>query len=251
MTAFLSPVAGAAAQFFTNTGVVLSGGKLYTYVAGSTTPQATYIDSNQSTQNANPVILDSAGRPPNEVWLANGVSYKFILKDSNNATLGTWDNIVGINVSTVSLSEWVTSNLVVTYVSASQFTVPGNQTALFPSNRRIQFGTTTGTFYASVSSSAFDGINTTTVTILPDTTAPDNTLYFVNYSFLNATNVSVPLQYVKQGDAINGSPIGNITPSTGVFTNLTASNVNLTGGTITGITGFSVPDFLLIAQGII
>ena len=40
MAVFLSPVGGVAAQFFTNTGAVLTGGKLYTYAAGTTTPSS-------------------------------------------------------------------------------------------------------------------------------------------------------------------------------------------------------------------
>ena len=36
------PLGGFAAQFFDRNGVILSGGKLYTYAAGTTTPQATY-----------------------------------------------------------------------------------------------------------------------------------------------------------------------------------------------------------------
>ena len=36
MAVFLSPVGGVAAQFFTNTGSVLTGGKLYTHAAGTT-----------------------------------------------------------------------------------------------------------------------------------------------------------------------------------------------------------------------
>jgi hypothetical protein len=35
-----SPIGGFAAQFFDNNGVILSGGKIYTYAAGTTTPQA-------------------------------------------------------------------------------------------------------------------------------------------------------------------------------------------------------------------
>jgi len=251
MTAFLSPLAGAGAQFFTNAGVVLSGGQLFTYIAGSTTPQATWVDSTQNVQNPNPIILNSAGRPPNEIWLQNGSAYKFILKDSANNTLGTWDNIVGINVTNFSQSEWITSMLVVGYVSPSTFTASGNQTNLFSANRRIQYGLATGTFYGSVVNSVYDGVSLTTVTISPDSTPLDISLSFVNYSFLSSINPSIPNQYIKQGDAINGSPIGNINPSTGVFTNLTSSNVNISGGTITGIVGFSTPDFLLINSGII
>ena len=39
-----------------------SGAKLFFYAAGTTTKQNTYADANGNTANANPVILDSAGR---------------------------------------------------------------------------------------------------------------------------------------------------------------------------------------------
>jgi hypothetical protein len=40
----------------------LSGGKLFAYAAGTTTPQDTYTSSALTSANANPVVLDSAGR---------------------------------------------------------------------------------------------------------------------------------------------------------------------------------------------
>ena len=46
---------------FNNSGMLLAGGKIYFYRAGSTTPLATFQDSQGVTANPNPVILDSAG----------------------------------------------------------------------------------------------------------------------------------------------------------------------------------------------
>jgi hypothetical protein len=95
MAVNISPVGGAAAQFFDNNGVILSGGKIYTYAAGTTTPQATYTSSSGGTAHTNPIILDSAGRVPNgEIWLTGGASYKFVLKTSADVLIGTYDNIV-------------------------------------------------------------------------------------------------------------------------------------------------------------
>lgn len=96
MSVTLSPLAGAAAQFFDDNGVPLTGGKLYTYAAGTTTPKAAYTDYTGATPHTNPIILDAAGRPPSEVWLTFGDAYKFILKDSNDTLVGTFDNIEGI-----------------------------------------------------------------------------------------------------------------------------------------------------------
>jgi Pectate lyase superfamily protein len=99
MAVFLSPVGGVAAQFFTNTGAVLTGGKLYTYTAGTTTPLATYTNATGTTFNPNPIVLDAAGRVPSsgEIWLTDGAQYKFVLKDSNDVLIATYDNITGIN----------------------------------------------------------------------------------------------------------------------------------------------------------
>jgi hypothetical protein len=94
----LSPVAGAGWQFFDNNGNPLSGGKLFTYAAGTTTNQATYTSSSGNTAHTNPIVLDSAGRVSGgEVWLANGQSYKFLLKTSTDVQLWSVDNVSGIN----------------------------------------------------------------------------------------------------------------------------------------------------------
>ena len=96
---FLSPVGGASAQFFTNSGVILSGGKLYSYAAGTTTPQTTYTSSSGVTAHTNPIILDSAGRVPGgEIWLT-ATPYKFVLNTSTDVLIATYDNITGIGAS--------------------------------------------------------------------------------------------------------------------------------------------------------
>lgn len=94
MSVTLSPIGGAAWQFFDNNGDPLSGGKLFTYAAGTTTPQVTYTSISGSTAHTNPIILDSAGRiPGGEIWLDIGVGYKFVTTTSTNVLIGTYDNI--------------------------------------------------------------------------------------------------------------------------------------------------------------
>ena len=97
MAVALSPVAGAGWQFFDNSGAVLTGGLLYTYTAGTTTPVTTYQDSAGATPNANPIVLDAVGRVSAEVWLTTGAAYKLVLKTSTGTTLWTMDNLRGIN----------------------------------------------------------------------------------------------------------------------------------------------------------
>ncbi len=100
MSVYLSPVGGAGAQFFDDSGIPLAGGKLFTYQAGTTTPQPTYTTSSGITAHTNPIVLDAAGRVPDsgEVWLDN-VSYKFVLKKSTDVLVDTWDNISGIGAA--------------------------------------------------------------------------------------------------------------------------------------------------------
>jgi len=95
MTVSLSLLAGAGWQFFDDNGTPLTGGLLYTYEAGTTTPLATYTDVNGNVANANPIVLDAAGRVPYQVWLTSGSSYKFILKTSTGVTVWTEDNVGG------------------------------------------------------------------------------------------------------------------------------------------------------------
>ena len=101
MAVNLSPVWGAGAQLLDNSGNVLSGGKIYTYAAGTTTPAVTYTDAIGNTANSNPIVLNSAGRVPYEIWLTLGQLYKFVLKDSNDTLIATYDNIEGVNSSFV------------------------------------------------------------------------------------------------------------------------------------------------------
>jgi len=94
MTVTLSLFAGVGAQFLDNNGNILSGGKIYTYNAGTTTPLATYTTNLGNVAQPNPIILDSSGRiPTGELWLSNGFGYKFVTKDSTDVLIGTYDNV--------------------------------------------------------------------------------------------------------------------------------------------------------------
>ena len=111
MAVFLSPVGGAAAQFFTNNGVILSGGKLYSYAAGTTTPKTTFTSSFGNTSHTNPIILDSAGRVPGgEIWLSAS-PYKFVLNTSTDVLIATYDNISGIGAASYQVQNFTGTGL--------------------------------------------------------------------------------------------------------------------------------------------
>ena len=97
MTVNLSMFAGVGAQIFSNNGVPLAGGKIFSYQAGTTTPQTTYTTSAGNVAHPNPIILDAAGRIPSggEIWLTDSQPYKFVLQTSDDVLIATYDNVDG------------------------------------------------------------------------------------------------------------------------------------------------------------
>ena len=123
MAVNLSPVGGVAAQFFTNTGAVLTGGKLYTYAAGTTTPQVSYTTNAGNVARTNPIVLDAAGRVGDggEIWITSA-PYKFVLKDSNDVLIATYDNISGIGAASYQIQNFTgTGSQTVFTLSAASF----------------------------------------------------------------------------------------------------------------------------------
>lgn len=78
--------------FITGTNRPLAGGLLYSYMAGTTTPQNSYSDDS-GTLNTNPIVLDADGQC--NLYLTDDLSYRFILKDAAGVTQFDKDNITG------------------------------------------------------------------------------------------------------------------------------------------------------------
>jgi len=132
MTTYISPQ--PKLQFLDNNGAPLSGGKVYTYAAGTTTPLTTYTDSTGSTANSNPVILDSRGEC--SIWLGTS-SYKFKLATSTDVEVWTVDNISVLTSSanityvesgTGAVTQTVQSKLRLGYVYPEDFGAAGDGT---------------------------------------------------------------------------------------------------------------------------
>ncbi len=190
MSLFLSPI-GNGAQFFSASGQPLNQGQLYSYQAGTTTPQATFTTPSGSVQNANPIILGVDGRPPQEIWQTGGQSYKYVLYDSLSNLIATYDNIAGINdTSPTNVSEWIPTNLTPTYISSTSFSLPGNQTSILAQYGRLKSINTGGIIYSTIASVVYTSL--TTVTVTNDSGVLDSGLSAVSYGFLNPTNSSVP-----------------------------------------------------------
>lgn len=103
ITFYMSPIT-LLIQFFSNVGIVLNGGFVQVYLAGTTTPATTYTDSTGTVVNANPIALSAAGRlvaagtgAPVAVWLPAGVAHKMVVTDSGGNFVCSIDNLTGIN----------------------------------------------------------------------------------------------------------------------------------------------------------
>ena len=121
-TVNLSPLFNGVTSF-NALGQILSGGLLYTYQAGSSTPLATYTTVNGTIANANPIVLGTDGKLPNELWLQYGYSYKFVLQDASNNLVATYDNIAGLLTQIPSSAPTLPSGVIVIW-SGSTGSIP-------------------------------------------------------------------------------------------------------------------------------
>lgn len=80
-------------QFTDDVGNVLSGGLVYAFLAGTDTPTDTYTTSALNVANANPVVLDAAGRAT--IYLDPSINYKFIVSTSADVEVYTLDDVPG------------------------------------------------------------------------------------------------------------------------------------------------------------
>ena len=177
-------------QFFDDNGNPATGWKIETYAAGSSTPLATFTTADESVSQSNPIIVNSLGFPTiGQIWLRSGLAYKLVLTDAAGVVKKTADNITGVT-SAAAVSQWQASGLTPTFVSATSFTLVGDQTSAFHIQRRLQSTTTAGTIYSTITASAFTTL--TTVTVVNDSGVLDAGLSVVNLGLLTANSPSFP-----------------------------------------------------------
>ena len=193
-TVYSSPM-GPKPQFELTDGTPAVGYKLFTYVGGSVnTKQTTYTDYTGGSANTNPIVLNTLGQPSTEIWLAAGVSYKFVLApptdtDPPSSPIWTIDGLRGINDASVSVDQWI-AGPVATYSLPNQFTLAGDQTSTFHVGRRVK-AISLGPLYGTITNSAY--VTSTTVTVAWDSGAldPSVTNPSIWYGLISYTNSSI------------------------------------------------------------
>ena len=78
-------------QGFGDDGDPLGGGLFYAFVAGTSTPLATYSDVGLTTPQTHPIVLNAAGRAT--IFLTPATSYKLVLKTSAGVSVWSQDNV--------------------------------------------------------------------------------------------------------------------------------------------------------------
>lgn len=198
----------------------LSGGFIYWYLAGTTTPANTYTDSTGGTPQSNPVVLNTYGVAANPIWLTDGTAYKAVVKDSLGNTIRTIDQITGVNNSQLSsVSDWVAATGALTYVSGSSFKIAGDYSAIMIAGRRIKASVTAGTVYGTVATVSY-AAGLTTLTLTMDSTALDSGLSAVSYSIIQPLSTPIPSTYTAQTDW---------TSITGALTYVNSTTFNIAG----------------------
>lgn len=194
-------------QYDDSNGALASNYRLFFYAAGSSTKQNTYNSSAGSVANSNPIVLNALGEPAVEIWGTVGLTYKIGLAiagvdDPPASFIWTEDNVACINDTTLSIDEWL-AGPTPTYVSATSFTLVGDQTSAFHVGRRLKTTNSGGTVYSIIKTSVFGAV--TTVTVVNDSGTLDSGLSAVSYGLPAATNPSLPLlddsQPIRSGSA--------------------------------------------------
>lgn len=244
-------------QYFSNAGVPLAGGCIFTFMSGTTTPLASYTDSTGGTPNPNPVVLGSDGRPPNDIWLL-GQAYRIKLVSPGGVSCSTGTQIWvedGINPSSASLlssnNTWTGTN---TWQGTSNFNGPTNFNVGFTSlgpNSLGGGGSLSGTYSGSptfsgtpVFTNGFT-VNGSNITVNGIINANGNPPFSVLFPTL-VTNLNADL--LKGNDWASPAVIGGTSPQNATFTGLHATtSLQLSSGPV--FSGTQGTDTKLLSAG--
>lgn len=234
----LSPV-GNGQQFFDNNGLPLNGGLIYTYQAGSSTPLTTYTTVNGTIPNSNPIILDAAGRTPQEIWMQVGYSYKFVLQTSAGVTLQTLDNLYPILQTSSATASPIPAGLI-TMWSGSIGSIPAGWVLCNGSNGtpdlRDRFVIAAGSTYSVAQTGGSADAITVTHTHTATVTDPGH-----RHTQTGVTGVG-SLTYLSGGS-------GGLTPSnTDTFTTTNTTGISVSNANAgTSGTGANIPPYYALA----
>lgn len=196
-------------QYFSDTGAVLAGGKLYYYTVGTENTKTVYKNAGMTTSWTQPIVLDADGRPSNPIFL-DGI-YDVKLTDSSNVTVWTVSNY-GDNFTAVAtdLNEnKITNNSF--DVDAGADGNPDNWTIAAATNGTVARDTTTvdhGSASLKFVRTDANGAGTATSAFYPVSVLQNETLAFsVKSSVANVRNLVQIQWFDKTQSSISTSTL--------------------------------------------
>lgn len=199
MTQFLNPFSGR--QFLDANGAPYVGAQLFVYQAGTSTKQTVTKDKAGASNHANPIILNARGEPADgsgasmPIWQPSDVDVKLVLAPSTDSDppvspISTWDNLAGINDAIdLTASQWI-AGTTPTYVSATEFSVAGDQRTTYHVGRRVYTVNSGGNRFGWITSVSYS--SSTLVEVAVDSGSFDSGMSAVYYSILTADNHALP-----------------------------------------------------------
>jgi hypothetical protein len=223
---------------FGPTALPLTGGQIFTYQAGSTTPLTTYTTSSGNIAQTNPVVLGTDGKLVQELWLQSGYSYKFVVEDSTNAIIATYDNIAGIITQLPTVAPVVPAGCILIW-SSSTGSIPSGFVICDGSNGtpdlRNSFVLGAGNSYAvgQVGGSTDSSLPIHTHTATSTLTSPGHQ-HFIANTDVNPGNIYPTLSSTNYMAYKTGG--GGISESYALGGSATYPSVGLTDSVVTGDT---------------
>lgn len=186
-------------QFFDSNGNLAVGYQLFTYLAGTSTKVAVARDATGTSFHTNPIVLNAVGLPPSPIYIDPLHFYKFVYappSDSDPPVSPVYTaDYVGVSpFPALTVDQWVVGTTP-TYVSSTQFSVTGDQTATYARGRRVKLTNSSpaSTAYGTISAASF-AAGVTTVTVEFDAgDSINSSLTAVSYGLLTGPFGSVPV----------------------------------------------------------
>ncbi len=219
-------------QFFALDGSPLNNGKLY-FGDINTDPEQNpvqmYWDEAGLVPALQPIRTTSGypSRSGSPAILYGAVAYSLRVRQSNDVQVfylpraGSAGAVSG---------QWFDTTLVPSYISATSFSLAGDQTEEFQVGRRIKTTNTGGTIYSTITASVFGSV--TTITVVNDSGVLDSGLSQVSYGIISASNISTPSPITLNAPIVTTS--GTAQNQTGIPRWAKRVTVNVLGVSVSG-----------------
>jgi len=176
--------------FSATTNLPLVGGKLYAYLINTTTAKPVYSDPELTTEITQPVVLDSNG----EATIYGSGLYDLKLTTSADVLVWTADSVAfdqAESTTTNTSLEWVgTITTGIVYISTTSFSLTGDVTATWHTNRRVKIVLAASTLYGTITTAVYTSV--TTVVVVLDSGTLSDSITSVSIGILDSSNGSVP-----------------------------------------------------------